>query len=72
MPNPFDDEDVHFSVVVNAEGQHSIWPTFAETPTGWTVAHGPADRASCMNYVRANWTDLRPRSLERRLRGEDV
>lgn len=63
MSNPFDDADGRFSVLVNDEGQHSLWPEFAEVPAGWTVAHGPADRQFCLDHVEANWTDLRPRSL---------
>ncbi|MEO6089298.1 MAG: MbtH family protein [Umezawaea sp.] len=61
--NPFDDESGTFYALVNAEGQHSLWPTFADVPAGWTVAHGPADRAACLEFVETEWTDLRPRSL---------
>lgn len=63
MANPFEDPDGTFRVLVNAEGQHCLWPDFAALPEGWTVAHGPADRAGCLEYVTAAWTDLRPRSL---------
>ncbi|MDI1463738.1 MbtH family protein [Catellatospora sp. KI3] len=63
MPNPFDDPNGRFFVVVNAEGQHSLWPESAVLPAGWTVVHGAADRASCVDYVNANWTDMRPLSL---------
>jgi Kef-type K+ transport system membrane component KefB/uncharacterized protein YbdZ (MbtH family) len=63
MSNPFDAKDSTFSVLVNKEGQHSLWPAFTEIPVGWTLAYGPADRDSCLDYVRAHWTDLRPRSL---------
>jgi len=64
--NPFDDENGRFSVLVNDEDQHSLWPTFAAVPAGWRVvfgADGGAGRADCLAYVEANWTDLRPRSL---------
>lgn len=61
--NPFDDLDGTFSVLVNDEGQHCLWPGFANVPAGWTVVHGPAGRAACLDYVEAHWTDLRPRSL---------
>lgn len=64
--NPFDDENGTFRVLVNDEGQHSLWPDFAEVPAGWTSVHGPADRTSCLDYVERNWTDLRPRSLRER------
>ncbi|WP_018501437.1 MbtH family protein [Parafrankia discariae] len=61
--NPFDDENGTFFVLVNSEGQHSLWPSFAVVPAGWTVVHGEETRQSCLDYVEANWTDLRPRSL---------
>jgi len=63
MANPFDDQDAEFSVVVNDEGQHALWPVFAPVPAGWSAVHGPASRTACVEYVRANWPDIRPRSL---------
>jgi MbtH protein len=63
VPNPFDDPDRRFLVLVNDEGQHSLWPEFAKVPDGWVIAFGDSDRASCMDYINANWTDMRPRSL---------
>ncbi|GAB3897773.1 MbtH family protein [Kibdelosporangium lantanae] len=63
MTNPFEDNDANFFVLVNDEGQHSLWPVFAEVPAGWTVVHGEASRESCVDYVERNWTDMRPKSL---------
>lgn len=63
MSNPFDDADAQFYVLVNEEAQHSLWPLFAAIPGGWTIAHGPAARRDCLEYVEAHWTDMRPRSL---------
>lgn len=63
MGNPFDDEQGSFFVLVNDEGQHSLWPTFADVPSGWKVVFGESDRASCMEYIEENWTDMRPKSL---------
>jgi MbtH protein len=63
MANPFDDPDGRFLVLVNGEGQHSIWPDFATVPEGWTRAYGVADRTACLDYVTTNWTDMRPRGL---------
>ena len=65
MTNPFEDADGTYYALVNDEGQYSLWPEFAEVPAGWTVAHGPADRQSCLDHVERNWTDMRPRSLAR-------
>ncbi|KUM75159.1 MbtH family protein [Streptomyces sp. ISL-22] len=61
--NPFDDDDGRFFVLVNDEEQHSLWPTFAEVPAGWRVVFGEAGRQECLEYIEANWTDLRPKSL---------
>ncbi|BBZ67881.1 protein mbtH [Mycolicibacterium insubricum] len=65
--NPFDDENGTFYVLVNDEEQHSLWPSFAEVPAGWTIAVGPAPRTDCLAYVEANWADIRPRSLREAL-----
>jgi MbtH protein len=61
--NPFEDAEGVYTVLVNGEGQHSLWPDFAEVPAGWTVVHGPAPRQECLDHIEANWTDMRPKSL---------
>ncbi|AXE88340.1 MbtH family protein [Streptomyces sp. Go-475] len=63
MGNPFDDEDGTFLVLRNDEGQYSLWPDGFAPPAGWSIAHGPAGRASCLDHVERTWTDMRPRSL---------
>ncbi|GHE61324.1 MbtH family protein [Streptomyces longispororuber] len=63
MSNPFEDPDGSFLVLVNDEGQHSLWPAFAERPEGWTVALTESPRDEALAYVEAHWTDMRPRSL---------
>lgn len=61
--NPFDDPEGRFLVLVNDEGQHSLWPSFAEVPGGWTTALEENTREVCLDFVETHWTDLRPRSL---------
>lgn len=63
MSNPFEDENRTYLVLVNDEGQHSLWPSFADVPAGWEVVHGADGRAACLAFVEENWTDMRPRSL---------
>jgi MbtH protein len=63
VSNAFDDPDGRFLVLVNEEGQHSLWPEFAPVPPGWATAFGVSDRQSCIDYINANWTDMRPLSL---------
>ncbi|MFE3021989.1 MbtH family protein [Streptomyces sp. NPDC059256] len=63
--NPFDDDNGRFHVLVNEEDQHSLWPTFAAVPDGWRIVLNDDTRATCLEYVEENWTDMRPRSLQR-------
>jgi uncharacterized protein YbdZ (MbtH family) len=65
MANPFEDDDSIFKVIVNAEGQHSLWPDSFGIPAGWDVAHGTGTRAQCISFIEENWTDMRPLSLIR-------
>jgi MbtH protein len=61
--NPFEDEDGRYFVLINAEGQHSLWPGFADVPDGWEVAYGEDGRRECLDFIEKNWTDMRPKSL---------
>lgn len=63
MANPFEDPDASYRVLVNHEGQHSLWPASQPVPGGWSVAHDTDSRASCLEYIEENWTDMRPKSL---------
>lgn len=71
MSNPFEVEDSVY-VLVNNEGQHSLWPSFIHVPPGWRIVHGPDTRAACLQYVERNWTDMRPASLVRSMAGTDA
>nr|UNQ78289.1 MbtH family protein [Microbispora sp.] len=61
--NPFDDDEGRFYVLCNDEGQHSLWPVFAQVPDGWRIVHGEDSRQACLEYVETHWTDMRPNSL---------
>jgi len=68
MTNPFEDEDGRYVVLINDEGQHSLWPLFAEVPDGWTVIHTEDTRQACLDFIEQNWTDMRPLSLVESMR----
>ena len=67
MTNPFEDENASYHVLVNDEGQHSLWPSFKEVPQGWTIVLRSDSRAACVAYINEYWTDMRPKSLIRRM-----
>ena len=52
-----------YQVVVNHEGQYSIWPADREAPLGWDAAGKVGPREDCLAYVEEVWTDMRPLSL---------
>ena len=64
MANPFEDEAGVYHVLINDEGQYSLWPSFIAVPAGWTIALQSMNRQACLPYVDANWTDMRPNSLK--------
>ncbi|SAI67452.1 Dimodular nonribosomal peptide synthase [Bordetella ansorpii] len=50
--NHFDREDGIFIVLVNDDGQYSLWPHRAPVPIGWRVVEGIAgDRPTLLTYV---------------------
>ena len=54
--------DTDVLVLVNQEGQHSLWPRQMAVPAGWReVFRGTPDAAG--EWVAQHWTDIRPRSL---------
>lgn len=61
--NPFDNVESTYFALVNAEGQYSLWPSFAEVPSGWRIAHGEDSREACLDHIERNWIDMRPASL---------
>ena len=63
MANPFEGEDEHYLVLVNAEGQYSLWPAFRDIPRGWTAVGPSGARQQCLDWIQGHWTDMRPKSL---------
>jgi len=63
MTNPFEDENGEYLVLVNHEEQYSLWPAFREVPAGWKAVGLRGKRQECLNWIEANWTDMRPKSL---------
>lgn len=63
--NPFENQKGVFFVLVNVEGQHSLWPTFVDIPDGWQKIFGPASRTACLEKIETSWTDMRETSLVR-------
>ena len=61
----FDDTQREFRVVVNDEGQYSIWPSDRELPAGWQAEGKVGSKVDCLGHIDEVWTDMRPLSLRR-------
>ena len=62
-----EEDGVLYKVVVNEEGQYSIWPAERETPSGWRDAGPRGTKAKCLAAIDEMWTDLRPLRLRRQM-----
>jgi MbtH protein len=58
MQNDFD-----YKILVNDEGQYSIWPEMKASPLGWKETGPAGSKEEVLEWVKANWTDMRPASL---------
>lgn len=65
QPPTVPEEGGAYKVLVNEEGQYSVWPARKENPAGWGDAGKVGDREECLAYVKEVWTDLRPLSLRK-------
>jgi len=66
MSNPFERDDIRYRVLVNHEGQHSLWPEVIDVPAGWRKVFGEESREACLSYIEESWPDIRPASLVER------
>jgi MbtH protein len=60
---PVTGTDDQFHVVVNDEGQYSIWWTDRDRPAGWHYADFTGTEQQCVDHIEQVWTDMRPISV---------
>jgi MbtH protein len=60
-----------YSVVVNQEGQYSIWLADSAVPEGWSQVGMQGSKAECLAHIATVWTDIRPLSLRKWLAERD-
>ncbi len=67
-----DDDIKTYKVVVNEEEQYSIWFADCEPPPGWREAGKEGPKEKCLAYIEKVWTDMRPKSLRKRMDEPDA
>jgi|SoiMethySBSTD1v2_1073268.scaffolds.fasta_scaffold3658810_1 MbtH protein len=56
-------QDGQVKVVVNGEGQYSLWPAHREPPDGWSETGTAGSKDECLGYIARVWQDMRPLSV---------
>ena len=67
MRNQNELDDLTYNVVVNDEGQYSIWFVNREVPLGWKLGGKSGSKAECLSYIKEVWTDMRPLSVKKEM-----
>jgi MbtH protein len=57
------DNETIYKVVVNHDGQYSIWPAYKIPALGWADAQKQGTKVECLTFIQSAWTDMRPKSL---------
>ncbi|MET3134128.1 MbtH protein [Oxalobacteraceae bacterium GrIS 1.11] len=50
-------------VVINGQGQYSVWPAHKKLPGGWQATGFEDGRQACLEHIAVVWTDMRAYSL---------
>ena len=58
-----DSPDAVFQVVINDEGQYSVWFADRQLPAGWKAEGPSGTKRACLDHIEKVWTDMRPRSV---------
>lgn len=58
-----EEDSRHYIVVINVEGQFSIWFADREPPPGWKEVGVVGTKSHCLAHIEEVWTDMRPLSL---------
>jgi MbtH protein len=65
MTDEAQDPFENYAVVINHEGQYSIWPTEKDIPAGWSAEGVTGSKEECLAHIERVWTDMRPLSVRR-------
>jgi MbtH protein len=58
-------ESFEYRVVVNDEGQHSIWPSERSVPIGWRAISDALPKPDALRFIAERWSDITPLSVQR-------
>lgn len=57
------EDDATYQVLINGEGQYSLWLADQDVPAGWKPDGTMGNKEECAAHVDEVWTDMSPKSL---------
>lgn len=54
------EDAIIYKVVVNLQGQYSIWPLQRNNPPGWKTVDKSGTEEECMAFIEFTWTHMEP------------
>ena len=57
MTNLIDQAGEKYRILVNGDGQYSLWPIFRDVPASWSIIGPTGERESCLEWIGANWME---------------
>ncbi len=54
-----------YKVLINHEGQYSIWPAERKDPKGWREVGKKGTKTECLTYIDEHWVDMCPLSVRK-------
>jgi MbtH protein len=59
-----------YIVVMNHQGQYSIWPKDRALPAGWKEGGKSGSKDECLGYIQDVWIDMRPLRLIQKMEAD--
>lgn len=59
--------ELQYQVVVNQQGQYSIYLIHKELPVGWETCRFQGSKKQCLAHINSVWIDMRPASVKAKM-----
>ncbi|MEW8028773.1 MAG: MbtH family NRPS accessory protein [Candidatus Thiodiazotropha sp.] len=59
-------QEIEYKVVINHEGQYSVWHNTKDNPIGWKDIGVVGTKEDCLEHIKIVWTDMVPYSVQQK------
>jgi MbtH protein len=61
---PTTDTETPWIVLVNSQGEHSLWPACSAIPAGWREVGPEGTLQACSAWIDRHWAAMQPRAAK--------